>query len=259
VRRYPRVEDVVNPDQFSADAARYRILFERSHVGMVFVSLDGTVTAVNPAVCELWGRSAEEVIGMAGPELPHPDDRADAVASMEGLRDGTVDAVRAERRYLRPDGRTVWADLTTLAVRGPDGEVLYWQSVLVDITERKKAQEDQARLAAIVQSSQDAIIGTALDFVITSWNPGAERLYGYSAEEVVGRRADILVAPEDRDEGERTTARTVAGERVEQYVTKRLRKDGTRVSVSVSASPIFDRSGGDRWAGVGSARPDRAG
>ena len=112
-----------------------------------------------------------------------------------------------------------------------------------DVTDHRRAQEDQARLAAIVQSSEDAIIGCTLDLVITSWNPGAERLYGYSAAEMIGRRAAILFPPEDREEDERVAGRIAAGERIEERVTTRLRKDGRRVSVSVTASPIFDAAG----------------
>jgi PAS domain S-box-containing protein len=210
---------------------------------MAFIAPDGTVLEVNQTACELWGRSAEELVGMPGRELPHRDDLAGVLASMEQLREGAIDAVRAERRYVRPDGSTVWADLTLQAVHGPGGEVLYLQALLVDITERRRAQEDQARLAAIVQSSQDAIIGSRLDSVITSWNPGAERLYGYAADEVIGRRGDFLLPPDRRDESEGLMARILAGERLEQYRTKRLRKDGTLVSVSVGASPIYDAAG----------------
>src|SRR5947209_15813151 len=214
-------EDKLNAHGFSPDAERYRTLFEGSHVGMAFVAPDGTVLEVNPAACELWGRSAEELVGMPGTELPHPDDLAGALAGMERLREGAIDALRAERRYVRPDGSTVWVDLTLQAVRGPDGEILYLQALLMDTTERKRAQEDQARLAAIVQSSQDAIIGSRLDSVITSWNPGAERLYGYTAEEVIGRRGEFLLPPDQRDESAGLMARIPAGQRLNPHRTQR--------------------------------------
>ena len=112
-----------------------------------------------------------------------------------------------------------------------------------DVTDRRRAQADQARLAAIVQSSEDAILGCTLDLVVTSWNPGAERLYGYSSEEMIGRRLDILFPPERHEQDERVVGRIAAGERVEEHVTTRIRKDGRRVTVSVTASPILDAAG----------------
>ena len=101
----------------------------------------------------------------------------------------------------------------------------------------------RAELAAIVDSSSDAILTWRLDGVITSWNPGAERLYGYSAEEVVGRKMDELIPAELRDELPTVLGRVGRGERIPPYETTRVRKDGTRVQVSVSLSPICDGSG----------------
>jgi PAS domain S-box-containing protein len=230
-------------DERSPDAERYRILFERSHVGIAFVAVDGPILAVNPAACRLWGRSEAELLGLPATELIHPEDQEPWLANLRRLARRELDVLRTERRFQRPDGTTVWADSTTQAMRGADGKVVYWQSVLVDITDRKRAEEDQARLAAIVQSSNEAIIGSTLDGVITSWNPGAERLYGYTANEVIGERGDFLLPPDKHAEAGLFGARIAAGERVQEYLTTRLRKDGRRVRVAVSASPIFDRTG----------------
>ena len=108
--------------------------------------------------------------------------------------------------------------------------------------ERRQADEDRARLAAIVESSDDAIIGKTLDGVITSWNPAAERLYGYAAGEVIGRPISILIPPDRPDELPQILARIRAGGRVAHYETVRVRKDGARVDVSLSISPVRDSS-----------------
>jgi PAS domain S-box-containing protein len=163
---------------------------------MALTALDGTVVAVNGAACELYGRSAEELVGSPGIDVVHPDDRAASAVNMERLACGRVGSIRQERRFLRPDGTTVWADSSTQAVTGPDGHPLYWQSILVDITDRKHSDEGLAYLAAIVQSSPDAILSSTLEAVITSWNPGAEALYGYSADEIIGRDGRLLLVPE---------------------------------------------------------------
>jgi PAS domain S-box-containing protein len=98
-------------------------------------------------------------------------------------------------------------------------------------------------LASIVQSSEDAIIGKTLDGIITSWNPGAERLYGYTPQEVVGQSISILVPPEIPDELPSILKRLRRGERIEHYETKRVRKDGRRLDVSVTVSPVVDSTG----------------
>jgi PAS domain S-box-containing protein len=111
-----------------------------------------------------------------------------------------------------------------------------------DVTERKRA-EARAQLAAIVQSSEDAIIGKALDGTITSWNPAAARLYGYSAAEAVGQSISLIIPPERRDELPELLARVARGESITQFETERVRTDGTRLAVSVSIAPVRAASG----------------
>ncbi len=111
------------------------------------------------------------------------------------------------------------------------------------VEQQAQAEEGLARLAAIVESSDDAILTKTLDGVITAWNPGAERLYGYAAAEVIGRPVAILVPPEGGDELRRIVDRLRRGERVEPYETTRLRRDGTRLLVSVTVSPVRDGAG----------------
>ncbi|HEY4414772.1 MAG TPA: PAS domain S-box protein [Verrucomicrobiae bacterium] len=112
-----------------------------------------------------------------------------------------------------------------------------------DITERKQAEEAQARLAAIVNSSGDAIIGKTLDGIINSWNSGAEKVFGYSAKEAIGKPILILIPPERRDEEPEILARLARGERVEHFETIRVRKDGQRINISATISTIRDRTG----------------
>src|SRR6266542_2236183 len=221
---------------------RFRVLFERSPVGMAFVALDGTVLAVNPAACKLCGRSEQELVGSPGLEVGHPDDRGDAAGRLRQLAEGQLEEVRLERRFIRPDGTVVWADSLTEAVRAPDGTPLYLQTILVDITARRQSEAARSWLAAIVQSSQDAIVGTTLDGGIMNWNAGAERIFGYTADEMVGHDASILRPPGSEGEVARLTARMGRGERVEHRVV-RARKGGTAVTLLVTSTPILDASG----------------
>jgi two-component system, chemotaxis family, CheB/CheR fusion protein len=120
-----------------------------------------------------------------------------------------------------------------------DGVVI----TFVDITERKRQEEARARLAAVVDSSQDAIISEDLDGIITSWNRGAEQLYGYTAQEVVGGPIAVLVPPDRPDEAAELLARIRRGERIDRYETVRRRKDGSLVEVALTVSPIRDAEG----------------
>ena len=115
--------------------------------------------------------------------------------------------------------------------------------MLVDISDRKRADHDAQRLASIVESSDDAIVSKGLDGIITSWNRGAERLFGYTAEEVIGKPITILI-PEDRmDEEPEILGRMRRGERVDHYDTVRRRKDGSLIDISLTISPLKDADG----------------
>jgi PAS domain S-box-containing protein len=114
---------------------------------------------------------------------------------------------------------------------------------LQDVTDRRRAEEDQQRLAAVVETSDDAIIGKDLNGIITSWNQGAERIYGYRADEAIGQPIWIIAAPAQREEMTDILARLRRGERIDHYETTRVRKDGSPITISLSVSPIRDGQG----------------
>jgi PAS domain S-box-containing protein len=124
-----------------------------------------------------------------------------------------------------------------------DGAVREWVGTCVDITEHTRAEEKVVQLAAIVESSDDAIIGLTLDGIVTSWNKGAEKTYGYGESEVVGRPISLLVPPGRDDEVPQILGRIEAGEHIEYYETVRRRKDGQDIHMSLIVSPITDRDG----------------
>ena len=115
--------------------------------------------------------------------------------------------------------------------------------IIRDITERKRTEEALSRLAAIVESSEDAIVGKSLDGTIVSWNAGAERMFGYSAGEVKGRHISMLAPPDRPCEVPALLERIKRGERVDHFETVRVRKDGRRIDVSVTISAIKDATG----------------
>ncbi|TGW04705.1 PAS domain S-box protein, partial [Mesorhizobium sp. M2D.F.Ca.ET.145.01.1.1] len=137
----------------------------------------------------------------------------------------------AEAVAERPDGVRVPFLAYPTPLRDAAGKVTGAVNMLVDITERKRAEELAERLAAIVASSDDAIISKTLDGTITSWNIAAERLFGYCSDEIVGQSIMILVPPDRQDEEKNILGRGRQGEHIQHYETRRRRKDGTMVWV----------------------------
>jgi len=176
-------------------------VFELTGVGVAQVDpATGRFLRVNPRLCGITGYSEEELLGMTFAEITHPDDRQENFEGFQQAVRGGTPEYEVEKRYVRKDGQAVWVSVNTTIVRDEAGQPLRAVTVLQDITGRRQAEEARARLAALVESSDDAIIGKTLEGVITSWNQGAQRMYGYSAEEAVGRPISILVPPERPDD-----------------------------------------------------------
>ena len=176
--------------------------------------------------------------------LRHPEDRSRVLDGFQvAIQDGR-DSYEVEYRIIRPsDGAVRWIFGRGRVIRDRDGSVLRYAGVDIDVTDRKRAEEAAHRLVSIVESSDDAILSKDLDGVITSWNEGARRLFGYAPEEIVGKPVTLLI-PEDR-QGEEPgiIGRIRRGQRVDHFETVRRRKDGTLVEISVTVSPIKDSAG----------------
>lgn len=148
-----------------------------------------------------------------------------------------------ELELLRKDGSTFPALISATAVYGSDGIFRRSRSVVFDLTGRKEAEREHSFLAAIVSASDDAIIGKTMEGIIVSWNPGAERLYGYSGVEIIGRSITTLAPPDRVDEIPDILMTISHGGRVDHFETVRVRKDGSAVDVSLSISSITDAAG----------------
>ena len=172
----------------------------------------------------------------------HPDDRERLDASVHERTPESPDS-QVAYRILRPDGSVIWLERTAHALFDEHGKMTRMIGIVADITERKLAEEERFRHAAIVESSSDAIISENCDGIITSWNAGAQRIFEYSEAEAVGQPSTIIIPPELVVDQERILERLRAGERIEHYETVRLTKSGKRVDVSVTVSPIKDGSG----------------
>ncbi len=221
---------------------RLRAIFSQSAAGISQTDLTGRFLLVNNRFCEIVGYSEAELLTLRMHDITFPEDIAESARLFKRMA-STGQSYEIEKRYLRKNGGLVWVTNSVSVLRDERGNFRQAAAVIVDITERKRAQEVERRLAAIIASSNDAILGIDLRMRITTWNAGAERLYGYSAEEMVGRSVMTLV-PEDRIDEEPAILRQVsAGLKVEPYETKRLHKDGRCVDVLLSVSPIYDAYG----------------
>ena len=197
------------------------------------------VLYISPGYEKIWGRSCQSLIERPRSYLEgvHPLDqemviRADAAMFETGH-------IELECRILRPDGSVPWVWIRGYAVRDEQGQAVRVVGIAEDITERKVSQDGLARLAAIVECSDDAIVSCTKEGAILTWNNGAERLYGYSTEEMIGRSMRLLHPADDHREYLQIKESVKKGERIPSYDTKRLRKDGTPIAVSMSISPIL--------------------
>ncbi len=192
------------------------------------------------ATAEVTGRSREEPIGTDFSTYFTDPEKAKA-GYEAAFRAGSVRDYELEIRHR--DGTITPVVYNATVYRDGAGEVAGVFAAARDITERKKADEERSRLAAIVDSSEDAIIGKSLEGTILSWNPGAEKVYGYTAAEAVGRHISLLAPPDQLHEIDGILEDIRRDAYVHHYETVRIRKDGTPIQVSLTLSPIRDLHG----------------
>lgn len=213
--------------------------------GIIAVDTNGRITYVNHAFCAMTGWQEAELLGCDPPFRFWPEDKRAAIEAefRAVLRGDVPDGRSRELQFVRRDGHSFEVTITPSPLTDRNGTVIGLVASIADVTEQRKAEASVAHLAAIVESSSDAIISKDLNGVIKSWNKGAENIFGYRPEEIVGRSVLILIPPERHDEEPRILERLRRGERVDHYETVRVRKDGRRLDISLTISPIRDARG----------------
>ena len=251
---------------------------DRLPIGVYLCDRDGLIVRFNRRAVALWGRApaigdpAERYCGSQRMLLPNGALLPHAECPMAGvLKTGTP--VRSQEVVIeRPDGSRILATVDIDPIRDDAGEIAGAVNCFRDVTdyrrrgdaahalivadnarllnqahteidERRRSEEAAQRLAAIVASSDDAILAKNLDGIIQSWNAGAERLFGYTAEEAMGKPVTMLIPPDRQNEETEILTRIRAGDRVDHYETIRRRKDGSDVEISLSVSPVRDGTG----------------
>ena len=217
-----------------------RSLIEVSLDPLVTIGHDGKITDVNGATELVTGYSRDYLIGTDFSDyFTEPEEAKKGYQQV--FTNGKVWNYPLEIRH--KDGHTTSVLYNASVYRDEAGEIIGVFAAARDITELKKAEENIQRLAKAVESSEDAIITRSPDGIILSWNKGAEKIYGYLAEEVHGKEMTILEPGELKGEIKSFSDKIKQGERVQHYETVRIKKNGTRINVSATLSPVFDASG----------------
>jgi PAS domain S-box-containing protein len=224
-----------------ASELSYRRLFEAAKDGILILDVDtGRITDVNPYLFKLLGFSRDEMMGKTVGELsPFKDIEENKVMLARLQKDGYIhyEDIPLETK----DGRHIAVEFVCNVYQAGDKKVI--QCNIRDITERKRTEGALIRLASIVEFSDDAIIGKDLNSTVTSWNRGAEMIFGYTAGEMIGTSIMRLIPADRQDEENQILDQVKHGESVEHFDTMRLTKDGRLIDISVTASPIKDAAG----------------
>jgi diguanylate cyclase (GGDEF)-like protein/PAS domain S-box-containing protein len=213
--------------------------FEHATVGLCWLGPDGTILRANAAELDLVGYARDQYVGRNVRQFHVDPSIAEDI--LRRLHAGET-VLNVEARLRHRDGSIRHVLLSANALLD-GGQFLHARCVTRDVTELKRAEHAIAYFKAMVESADDAIVSKTLDGEITTWNAAATRLYGYTAAEAIGKPITLIVPPDHREELTGVFESLRRGERIEHYETTRMRKDGTRVDVSISISPILDAQG----------------
>jgi two-component system CheB/CheR fusion protein len=223
----------------------YRGILDTALDCVITMGADGRVLEFNPAAERVFGFSRQEAVGKELAELIIParmrEQHRRGLAHYLKTGEGPVIGRRIEIAGLRKNGSEILVELAITALKVDSSPIFF--AYLRDITDRTRNEEASRHLAAIVESSDDAIVSKDLNGIITSWNGGAEKLFGFSADEVINKPITIIIPPDRYHEEQRILDRIHASERVDHFDTVRRRKDGTLVNVSLTVSPIKHADG----------------
>ncbi|WP_219550246.1 PAS domain S-box protein [Gramella sp. MT6] len=217
-------------------------IVESSNDAIISKDLNGVITSWNKGAEKIFGYTEKEILGKKVSILIPKDRIKEEKLILDTIKNGkSLDHLETIR--ISKTGKKISLSLTVSPIKDDFGNIIGASKVARDISERLKGDERQARLSAIVESSDDAIVSKDLNGIITSWNKGAKRIFGYTEDEVVGKSITILI-PKDRMDEEKLILKNISsGKRINHFETIRLTKDGRKIHVSLSVSPLKDRSG----------------
>ena len=223
------------------DTQLFHDVFNASPIGIAVENLEGQPLFVNPALCSFLGFSAEELRNKRWADFSPPEDAEKDWALFQQLCAGSIDHYQLEKHYFRRDGSLVWGRLSSSLLKSSPCSLVL--AMVEDITDKKKAEDARFRHAAVIESSDDAIASGTLDGTIVTWNTGAQKIYGYTEAEALGKPISMLFPPELPDDENKILETLKLGDRIEHFETVRVTKTGKRINVSLTISPIKDSTG----------------
>src|SRR5262249_32378058 len=221
---------------------RLASILEQTPDAALVTDLGGMVIEWNKGAEQLFGYTAQQAMGKFGFLMEPGDDPEGSVERRKTLLGGK-DMARYETARKRKDGTPLHLSVSASVLKDHTGKPVGYAAIYHDITEDRKVQENQRLLVMVMEQSPDAIVAADAEQRIIQWNKGAEKMFGWSAEEVVGRKLGFFVPPELAEEGDQARQALLRGGRETARETIRLTKDGRRFPVSVSAGPLLDPSG----------------
>jgi PAS domain S-box-containing protein len=220
----------------------FAALVNSSNDPILTKDLDGRILSWNRSAARVFGYEEDEILGESILRLIPSDFHQAEHELLRKLKMGeTIDPY--ETTWIRKDGADIPVSVTVYHVRNEAGDVIGASKIACDLSERKRNDESRFRLAAIVDSADDAIVSKDLNGIISTWNEGAHRMFGYSAEEIIGQSILRIIPDELRHEEDEILRKLRAGERIDHYETTRRKKSGETVDVSVTISPIRNGAG----------------
>jgi PAS domain S-box-containing protein len=213
-----------------------------SEDAIITETLDGAIETWNRSAERLFGYSAAEVIGRPIEIIVPPEVRATGENSSLRVLAGQT-AKHFETTGLTRDGARIPISVSLSVVAAPEGQVIGTARIIRDISEHRTLEREALRLAAIVNSSEDAIVSKDLNGIVQTWNRAAERMFGYTAQEMIGRPIRTIIPADRQSEEDKVLATIRAGRAVEHFETIRQRKDGTLIEISLTVSPVRARDG----------------
>ena len=228
----------------AADTAALRLaaVIESSEDAIITQGLDGRIETWNRAATRMFGYRSEEAIGRRIDLIVPPDRRDEEDTIVARLLNGEI-LSHFETLWIAAHGALLPISLTLSPVLSHDGTVVAISRIARDITHQKALEREAFRLAAIVESSEDAIVSKDLNGIVQTWNSSAERMFGYSAAEIIGRPISLIIPPGRHGEEDHVLQSIRAGRSIEHFETIRQRKDGTLIEISLSVSPIRTTTG----------------
>src|SRR6476661_7057575 len=217
-------------------------IIESSEDAIASKDLNGTITSWNKSAERMFGYTAEEIIGQPVTLIIPPELHGDEPKILQKIRAGErIEHFQTVR--VHKNGQLVDVSLTVSPIRDDKGTIVGAAKIVRDITRQKKLEEAALRLAAIVESSDDAIASKDLNGTITSWNRSAEKLFGYKPEEIIGKPVTTIIPPELHHDETMILSKIRRGEKIDHFETIRLHKNGDRIEVSLTISPVKDDNG----------------